>query len=294
MIQMLLAGLASALIVGGLTLGVWAARKQHPEPTPRLQPHSRLSGPSWWLRIPAGRRIAALVALLVGVAVGVGTGWLVAVVVLPAAVLGLPALLLVSDEGRLIGRLEAMAEWTRNLASVLTAGQGIEGAIQASLRSVPDAIRPEVSRLVARLRARWSTQTALRAFADDLDDATGDLICAALILGSSRRGDGLARVLTGLSESVADDVRARRQIEADRAKPRTTARTVTVLSLVALVVLGLVGSFLTPYSTPLGQLVLAVLLAGYAGCLAWLRRLSSVPAPSRFLVDAGEFAKAGA
>lgn len=276
----LLAGLAGALVVGGLTVAVWASRKTHPLAQPRPGRPSRFR---WWAAIPVRRRIAAAVALLAGVAVGVVTGWLIAALVLPAAVLGLPALLLVSDEGRTIRRLEAMAEWTRNLASVLTAGQGIEAAIQASLRSAPEAIRPEVARLVARLRARWSTEAALRGFADDLNDATGDLVCAALILGSSRRGDGLARVLTGLSESVAEDVRARRQVEADRAKPRTTARTVTVLSLVALAVLGMVGPFLAPYGTPLGQLLLGVLLAGYTGCVVWLRRLSIVPAPARFL-----------
>ncbi len=85
----------------------------------------------------------------------------------------------------------------------------------------------EVHRLVARLRARWVTEDALRAFADELDDSTGDLVAANLILGARRRGAGLASVLEGLAESVAADVRARRQVEADRAKPRATARWVT-------------------------------------------------------------------
>ena len=172
--------------------------------------------------------------------------------VLPAAVLGLPALLLASSADGRIARLDAIAEWTRNLSGVLTAGQGLEQAMQASLRSTPEAIRPEVARLVARLRSRWPTEQALRAFADDLDDATGDLVAAALILGSRKRGDGLAAVLTGLAESVADDVRARRQIEADRAKPRATARRVTMLSVGALTVLRPRGQFLAPYATPLG------------------------------------------
>ena len=69
-------------------------------------------------------------------------------------------------------------------------------------------------------------------FADDLDDATGDLVAANLILGARRRGAGLASVLESLAESVADDVRARRAIEADRAKPRTTARWVTIITVV--------------------------------------------------------------
>ena len=54
----------------------------------------------------------------------------------------------------------------------------------------PRRSAPEVTRLVARLRARWDTEDALRAFADELDDATGDLIAANLILGARRRGAG--------------------------------------------------------------------------------------------------------
>ena len=130
-----------------------------------------------------------------------------------------------------------MEEWTRSLSGVLTVGVGLEQALVATLRSTPDPIRPEVTRLVARLRARWATEDALRAFADELDDATGDLIAANLILGARRRGAGLASVLEGLAESVAADVRARREVEADRAKPRATARWVTIITVGVLAVL---------------------------------------------------------
>lgn len=279
MIDPVLAGLAGSLVLGGMVLAVWGLIPQ-PErpPAPPRVPRS-----TWWTRLPRGRKIAAGAALAAGVVVAVTTGWVVAIALLPAAVLGLPAILMISDEGRVIDRLEGIAEWTRNLAGVMTAGQALEQALQASLRSAPEAIRPEVARLCGRLRARWSTDAALRAFADDLNDATGDLVCAALILGASRRGEGLARVLVGLSESVAEEVKGRRQVEADRAKPRSTARTVTLLSLGALVVLALTGQMLAPYSTPIGQLLFSGLLLGYALCLVWLRRMSIIDTPPRFL-----------
>ena len=193
---------------------------------------------------------------LAGLLVAAVTGWWVAVLVLPAAAAGLPVLLTAPPSASRIGRLEAMEEWTRALSGVLTAGVGLEQALLATVRSTPDPIRPEVTRLVSRLRARWATEDALRAFADDLDDATGDVIAANLILGARRRGAGLASVLDGLAESVAADVRARREIEADRAKPRATARWVTIITVGVLAVLALSGQYVAPYGSPLGQVLL--------------------------------------
>jgi len=182
-----------------------------------------------------------------------------------------------------IRRLEAMEEWIRGLSGVLTSGVGLEQALIATLRSTPDAIRPEVGRLVARLRARWSTEAALRAFADDLDDATGDLIAANLILGAKRRGPGLASVLEALAESVSADVRARRQVEADRAKPRTTARWVTIITIGVLAVLAFTGTYVDPYKSPFGQLLLSVLLGAYAAVLIWMRRMAAGKPLPRFI-----------
>lgn len=282
----ILAGLCGALVVAGI-LGIIAGlrRVPAPEPAPPRQP-GRLRRA--WAGVPPARRWAALAALAVGLVAGVLTGWLVLLVVLPAAVLGLPVLLATSSEAGRIARLDGIAEWTRNLSGVLVAGQGLEQALTASLRSTPESVRPQVSLLVARLRSRWPTEQALRAFADDLDDATGDLVAAALILGSRKRGPGLAAVLSGLAESTADDVRARRQIEADRAKPRATARWVTILSAGALTVLALTGQFLAPYATPLGQVILLVLLTCYAMCLVWMRRMAATPAPARFITQRQE------
>lgn len=203
------------------------------------------------------------------------TGWVLALIAVPVAVLGLPVLLSGSDAKKQIAKLEAMAEWTRALAGVLTVGIGLEQALLISLRSAPAAIEPEVRRLATRLRARWRTEDALRAFADELDDATGDLITMNLVLAASRRGTGLASVLEDLAESVGEDVRARRQIEADRAKPRATARWVTAISVGVFTVLSLTSSYNTSYRSPIGQVVLVVLLSAYVATLVWLKKMAA-------------------
>lgn len=236
-------------------------------------------------RRPPDRRTRVL--LLGGGALGlVGwliTGWILALLIAPVAVIGLPILLSAPPAATQIARLEAMEEWTRSLSGVLTVGIGLEQALVATLRSTPAPIADEVNRLVTRLRARWDTEKALRAFADELDDATGDLIAANLILGARRRGAGLASVLEGLAESVGADVRARRQVEADRAKPRATARWVTLISASVLVLLALSGTYVEPYRTPVGQVLLVLLLSAYVATLVWMRRMAAGKPLPRFL-----------
>lgn len=276
--------LSGALLVAGLMLGVWAIVPR-PEPVARPARHPARKGrvQVWWQQLGPRMRWAFLAAVVAGVLVGVLTGFVLAAVVLPLAVAGIPYLAATSPETRRIARLEAIAEWTRSLGGVLSVGVGLEQALIATLRSTPEAIRPEVARLVARLQARWRTEPALRAFADDLHDATGDMVAGALILSARRRGAGLAAVLSGLAETVAEDVTARRKVEADRAKPRQTARIVTGISVVALGGLALSGTFMAPYATPLGQVVLAVLLAAYAATLVWMRRMTQGTPLPRFL-----------
>jgi tight adherence protein B len=277
----LIAGLGGALVVAGL-IGVAIGLRESPERPPaptrmRLPLAARLGATSPRTRalLLAGVSAGSLTAIL--------TGWFVAALLVPAVVVGLPILLSAPPAGSKIARVEAMEEWTRSLSGVLTAGVGLEQALIATLRSTPDAIRPEVTHLVARLRARWGTEAALRAFADEVNDATGDLVAANLILGARRRGAGLASVLESLAESVAADVRARREIEADRAKPRATARYVTLITVGVLLVLGMTGEYIQPYGSPVGQVILVLLLSLYVATLVWMRVMATGKPLPRFI-----------
>ena len=280
--MMLVAAVAGALIVAGV-LGIVAGLRGVPEAEPSVRPGRRPSRTLAVARVSRRTRLLLLTGLVLGVGVAVWTGWLLAVVLVPVAVAGVPALLAPPPVAAQIARLEALEEWTRALAGVLEAGGALEQAIMATVRTAPDPIRPEVTRLVARLHARWTTPAALRAFAAELGDATGDLVAAQLLLGTSQRGAGLATVLRALATSVAEEVRGRRAVEADRAKPRATARWVTVITIVVLVVLALTGDYVTPYTTPVGQLLLALLLGAYVATLLWMRRMTTATPLPRFL-----------
>ena len=263
------------LVVSGFLLIVYGCRKAERRTVSVRLPHLDWRSP--W--VIAGVLFAA------GLAIALFTGWLVVAIVLPLLGVGLPYLIGRSDQAVDISKMEAMEEWTRSLSGILTAGTGLEQALVATLRSTPAPLRTDVSLLVARLRARWTTESAIRAFAEDLNDPTGDIIAANLLLGAQQRGDGLATILEGLAESVALDIRARRQVEADAAKPRATARWVTIITAVVLAGLFLTGTYVSPYKTGVGQFILLALLGAYAAVLVWMKKIAAGPAPLRFLGD---------
>lgn len=250
---------------------------------PRQKKVRRAGRETWWSRQTRRTQQLLLLGVGAGIVFALLTGWVIAIILIPAAIIGLPWLLSSGDAKSRIERLEAMEEWTRSLAGVLTVGVGLEQAIIATLRSAPEEIQPEVNLLAARLRARWPTDEALRAFADDLDDSTGDLLAANLLLGAQRRGAGLASVLESVAVSVAEDVRARRMIEADREKPRATARVVTILTLGALVIMFFFSPMFEAYRSGIGQLVLAGLLAAYVGTLVWMKSMAKGKKLPRFI-----------
>ncbi|MCZ4603514.1 type II secretion system F family protein [Streptomyces sp. Lzd4kr] len=231
------------------------------------------------------RRTLAAVAILVLGAVWLVSGNFVGGVLLGAAVIGVPWLITPGQVAKArIGQLEGLSEWTQRLAGLLRLGMGLERAMIASRQGAPDELAPQIVNLSDRLRLGWRPEGALRAFADELDDVTADKVIAALILSVNDRGPGLAQALEDLSGTVRDEVARKRSIEADRAKPRTTVRWMTFITLGIVAAGFFVPSYTRPYSTLLGQLVLAFLTAAFIGVLALMRQLGSFRRVPRFLI----------
>lgn len=280
----LLAGLAGVLLVGGLLVLATGLRRTEPAQGRPKRLRARRPVEGGW------GRWRWLIAAAAGFLAWTITSWPVAGGIVAAAVVGLPYLLASAKvAARAIDRVQAIEEWTRRLADVLATGVGLEQGILASVATCPPPLTREVGALVARISARWPTDQALRAFADDLNDAAGDFVVASLLLAEKRRGPGLSAVLTAVAGSVADEVGVRRKVEAERARPRSTARLVTLITLGVAALLMLNGTYLQPYADGLGQLVLAAIAAAFAGCLLWIRALTLTPPAPRFLTsrDAG-------
>ena len=276
----MIATVAAALIGTGIALAVLGFM---PVPEATSKPR-RTHATGTGTRVSRATWIKLGVGAVIGLVAGLLTGWVILIVVVPAALVGLPYLLGSGADQAGIKRLDALEEWTRSLSGVLGAGVSLEQAIVASQASAPAAIQTQVNTLVARLRSRMSSEEALRRFAQDLGDTTADKIVCALILGARRRNIGLTRILEDLAESVAEDVAARRMVQAERARQTTTVRYVTLITVVVFggfLLLG--GAYVAPYGTPLGQPILALLLGCYVGVLVWLRKMNRAEPLPRLL-----------
>jgi tight adherence protein B len=273
-----LAGLAAAASVLLTIRGIVGASTAEPTVRPPSRWHAL-----WHSATDPKRRNRLLAALGTGLAVLLVLGWPVAAVAAGTAAYALPRMLSGRQAQQRIARLEALEAWSRRLAEVMGASRGLEQALADSLRIAPAPIHAPVASLADRLNNRASAEGALRAFATELDDPVGDLIAAALILASRRRGPGTRDALATLADAVAQEVRLRRDVEAERASLRTTL-TVIVISVGTLTAVFFAsGTLAAPYGTALGQLVLAAVTGLYAVGLWWMKRLSAITTGSRIL-----------
>lgn len=225
-------------------------------------------------------------SLVSAVALALWTGSPLLLVIVPLGVVGLPRLLSAPDNHE-IEVLGALDRWVRALIAALSTGRSITDAIRLSATQAPAGLGEPLVALVARLDDRWTPAQALARFADDLDSADADAVLASLMLAVQRGGAGAVVTLSALADSIQDRLKALREIEAERAKPRAVVRQVTVITLVVLAASFLFGrEFFAPYGTPLGQTILAVLLIAYVGSL-WMLRRMTIPRKRARILRAG-------
>ncbi|MCO5999775.1 type II secretion system F family protein [Actinoallomurus rhizosphaericola] len=282
----LLAGLAGLCTGGGILLTARGLTGVPPTETAGRPP-------ARWREVlrSAGepsRRNRLLAALGAGLVVLLLLGWPVAAVAVAAGVYVLPRMLSGRPARHRIARLEALEAWARRLAEVMGASRGLEQTLTDSLRVAPTPIRGPVGLLAERLNNRAGTEQALRAFAAELADPVGDLIATALILAARRRGPGTRHALTALADAVAQEVRVRREVEAERASLRTTLLVIIISVGTLTALFAASGTLAAPYATPFGQLVLAAVAALYAFGLGWMRRLAAITTGSRLIDDDAE------
>jgi Flp pilus assembly protein TadB len=275
--------LCGALVGGAVMLLIVAIRGTEPkDETPSLFRHRSVEARKNMVRLGA--------AFAVGLLVLVVTRWLVL-----AVALGLLAAMAdrffggTGEERRAIDRLDALATWTEALRDTIAGAVGLEQAIPATAVNAAPAIKPSLNLLVDRLRIREPLPSALMRFADDLDDPSADLIVAALVLNARLRGPGLREVLSALADSAREELDVRRKVAAERRSTRRSVQVVVAITLIMAAGLVLFNSaYMAPYTSFVGQVVLAVVIGLYALGLLWLRRLAKIEVPDRFLIGVAD------
>jgi Flp pilus assembly protein TadB len=279
----ILLGLACA---AGLMLIVDGLRRRAPGATPTGRTRRE------WTSAERTRLLAAAGA---GVAVAVITRWPVAALLTAAGVWTLPRVLGPDREHtQAVERIEAIATWVELLRDTLSSAAGLEQAITATAPVTPTPIRAQVQALAGAVRGGVRLPDALRAFAVDLADPTGDLVVRALQQAAGYHGGQLSECLTSLAATARELASIRMRVATKRAATRTAARVITgtsVVMVVGLIVLN--RGFLAPYSTVTGQLVLVVVGGVFAAGFWWLAKASRIPQPPRILSQAGGFDTAG-
>ncbi|NUW30205.1 type II secretion system F family protein [Nonomuraea sp. SMC257] len=190
-----------------------------------------------------------------------------------------------AEERAAMRRLEGLAAWTESLRDTIAGAAGLEQAIPSSIRAAAPTLRPHLRALIDRLHTRMALPDALALFADELDDPSADLVVAALMLNARLRGPGLRDVLGALAVSAREELDMRRRVEAER---RATRRSVQIVVITALVFAGLLvvfnPSYVSEYTSLLGQAVLVVVAGLFGAGFAWMRRLARFDKPTRLLV----------
>ncbi|ORT98529.1 pilus assembly protein TadB [Frankia casuarinae] len=248
------------------------------------RPRRRPVLPRPWRTNPRFGRWAAAAAAC-GIVAGAVTGWVVGGLLIAMGVYGLPRMLGPDrEQARQVARTQGIAVWAEQLRDTLAAAAGLEQAIVATAPAAPAAIRDEIALLAVRVERRERLGPALRALADDLDDPLADLVIGALILASEHQARQLSGLLGQLAATARAQVDMLGRIEVGRARMRTTMRVVVVTSLVfagGLVIFN--RAFLEPYSTAAGQMVLLAVGAIFVSGFVWLKRMSKIENPGRFL-----------
>jgi tight adherence protein B len=268
-------GAAAWLAIDGLI------RRERRDPSTK-RPWRHLATGAVQLRV-AGALTAAAV-------VGLWTRWPVAAVLAAAAAWTLPPLLTgTGRQRRELARLEAIAAWTESVRGTLQAAAGLEHALTATAATAPEPIRAEVVALADAIRAGVRLPEALDALADDLDHPDADRVVAALRLAAVGRARNLAEQLGVLAAAAREQAAARRRIDSEWSTTRTSVRLIVAVTLVMVIgQLALNRSFLDPYATPTGQLVLAVAGGMFALGFWWLHRMSRLRRVPRVVGTVGE------
>jgi hypothetical protein len=153
----------------------------------------------------------------------------------------------------------------------------------ASGELAPRAIKQEVERLAADTKY-LGAERALLHFASTLATSQSDLVVAALVTATRFQSRDLVSLLSQIADCAREESKMNLRIWVSRARVRSSVR--IVIGSVVVFICGLVvfnRSYLEPFTTPDGAVVLIFLCALFATALWLLTKMARLQAPVRFV-----------
>lgn len=184
------------------------------------------------------------------------------------------------DERALV---ESLAVWIEQLRDTMAGARGLEQAIVATAETAPSLLRPSVIRLADRL-VHDTLSIAAVDFADEVDNSLADFVVAVLVTASEQQVRDVGSVLSHLAECCRDEVKMRTRVWVSRARTRSATRIIGVVVVAFVAGLFVLNrSYLEPYGSPTGVIVLVVVIALFISALTTMNRLAHFESPPRFM-----------
>jgi hypothetical protein len=212
------------------------------------------------------------------------TGWIVVAVSVALLVAAIPGIgrpyIQTRNEQELV---DGIATWTEQLRDTLSGAHGLEQAIVATSIHAPLVLQAHVKKLASFI-GYGSLEDGIRRFGDDLDNSTSDFVVAALVTASQHQARDLGMLLTQIAQCARDESKMRSRVWVSRARTRSAIK--IIATVIVSFVLGLFTfnrTYLQPYSSIQGQVVLSVILGVFAVSLALMQSMAKIIEPERFV-----------
>jgi len=212
------------------------------------------------------------------------TGWIVVAVSVALLVAAIPGIgrpyIQTRNEQELV---DGIATWTEQLRDTLAGAHGLEQAIVATSVHAPLVLQAHVKKLASFI-GYGSLEDGIRRFGDDLDNSTADFVVAALVTASQHQARDLGMLLTQIAQCARDESKMRSRVWVGRARTRSAIK--IIATVIVSFVLGLFTfnrTYLQPYSSIQGQVVLSIILGVFAVSLSLMQSMAKIIEPERFV-----------
>jgi tight adherence protein B len=212
------------------------------------------------------------------------TGWFVVAVAIALLVSTIPGVgrpyIQTRNEQELV---DGIATWTEQLRDTLAGAHGLEQAIVATSVHAPLVLQAHVKKLASFI-GYGSLEDGFRRFGDDLNNSTADFVVAALVTASQHQARDLGMLLTQIAQCARDESKMRSRVWVGRARTRSAVK--IIATVIAVFIAGLFTfnrTYLHPYSSIQGQLVLSAILGVFASSLSLMQSMAKIVEPERFV-----------